>query len=81
MTRPSPAGLYFSGVVSLFATALVAVDVLGLVWLLLGPVLGATLEIAVSHWRRRGPDAAFVSEPGPVPAPSGAEPAGAWRRV
>jgi hypothetical protein len=48
--RPSTDGVAFILLVSIAFTALVAFDVLGLVWLVFGPGAGAAAEIAASFY-------------------------------
>lgn len=53
--RPTRAGLIFTFLVSATFTILVAIDALGVVWLVLGPGTGAAVEIVASHFGERGP--------------------------
>jgi hypothetical protein len=52
--RPSTGGVIFILLVSIAFTALVALDVLGLVWLVFGPGAGAAAEIAASFYTDDG---------------------------
>jgi hypothetical protein len=64
--RPTVPRLIFIFLVSAASTALVALDVLGLIWLVFGPGAGAAVEIAASF---RGGDGAESGEREPEPAP------------
>jgi hypothetical protein len=49
MTRPSGFGLFLSALIAAVFTLLVALDTLGAEWLILGPAIGAAVEIVGSH--------------------------------
>jgi hypothetical protein len=70
--RPTPTGLIFTFLVSAAFTALVAVDALGVVWLVLGPGAGATAEIVISNFGQRGPGRRVGAGDAGPHAPAGA---------
>jgi len=70
--RPTAFGLFFTFLVSAAFTILVAVDALGVVWLVLGPGAGAAVEIVASHFGHRGPGQRAAPGDAPSPAPAGA---------
>lgn len=71
MTRPSRFALCALFVISVGFTALVATDVLGVVWLSGGPGAVAAIELVVSTFYDRGMGTAVPLEPAPDPVPSG----------
>jgi len=68
--RPSMTALFWTFSFSVVSTVLVAVDVLGVVWLVAGPAFGAATEVVVSHFLDRGTGSAVAaSEPSPTSGP------------
>jgi hypothetical protein len=68
--RPSLAALFWTFSLSVVFTVLVAVDVLGVVWLVAGPAFGAATEVVVSHFPDRGTGSAVApTEPSPTSGP------------
>jgi hypothetical protein len=72
--RPSGPALFSTFSISVIFTALVALNVLGVVWLVAGPAIGAATEIVISHNPNPGSGGSAVEDERSPLVPAGPGP-------